>query len=184
MSIMATKTLITVDEFLRLPEPMDVVCELVEGEVVAMSPTMPLHNLVRDKILMLLREFVLAHRLGTVLSEQAFQLSNNTVRIPDVSFTGSKRRFEINKLPIGAPDLAVEVISPTDSPREMDRRVSDFFAAGATRVWIVYPEEREVYIHGMSGVVCCKGDENLEDPELLRGFSIKVSTLFEQMSNF
>jgi Uma2 family endonuclease len=178
---MATKTLFTVDEFLRLPEPMDVVRELVEGEIVLMSPTMPLHNLVRDKILMLLREFVLAHGLGTVLSEQAFQLSNHTVRIPDVSFTGIKRQFQMDKLPIGAPDLAVEVISPTNSPREMDRRVSDFFAAGATRVWIVYPEEREVYIHGMSGVVCRKGDETLEDPELLPGLSIKVSVLFERI---
>ena len=62
----------------------------------------------------------------------------------------------------------------------MDRRISDFFAAGSTRVWLVYPEHREVYVHGLAGVVRRSGDETLEDPELLPGFSVKVSSLFEQ----
>jgi len=178
---MATKTLLTVEEFLRLPEPMDAVQELVEGEVVTVSPTMPLHNLVRDRLSHLLQAFVMAHRLGTVFVEQAFQVSKNTVRIPDISFLRAGRQFDMNKLPVGGPDLAVEVISPTNTPREMDRRISDFFAAGSTRVWVVYPEEREVYIHGLAGMVCRRGDDLLEDPELLSEFSVKVSNLFETM---
>jgi Uma2 family endonuclease len=83
-------------------------------------------------------------------------------------------------LPGGAPDLVVEVISPSNTPHEINQRVSDYFAAGCMRVWLVYPEHREVYIHGLTGVSRRRGDEVLEDAELLPGFSVKVSSLFEQ----
>jgi len=178
---MATKTLMTVEEFTPLLERRDVWYELVEGEVVTVSPTMPLHNLVRDHLLVLLRAFVVAQKLGTVFAEQAFQLSRDTVRIPDISFLSAGREFEMDKLPLGGPDLAIEVISPTNSSREMEQRVSDYFAAGTKRVWLIYPEHTEVYVHGQVGVIRRHGDELLEDTELLPGFSVKVSTLFEQV---
>ena len=132
---MATKTLLTVEEFLRLPEPLDCSYELVEGELITVSPGMFLHNSVRDRLLLLLAAFVEAHRLGTVVSEQPFHLFGNTVRVPDVAFVRSGRTLPLDKLPEGGPDLAIEVISPSNTPREIDQRVSDFFAAGSTRVW-------------------------------------------------
>ena len=177
---MATKTLLTVDEFLRLPEPLDCSYELVEGELITVSPGMFLHNHVRDNLLVLLKTFVEERRLGTVVAEQSFHLFGNTVRVPDVAFVRSGRILPPDKLPEGGPDLAIEVISPTNTLREMDQKVSDFFAAGSTRVWLVYPEHREVYVHGLSGVIRRRGDETLEDPELLPGLSVKVSSLFEQ----
>ncbi len=176
---MATKTLSTVDDFVQSLGRFDTFQELVEGEIITMSPGMYPHNYVRDLLLRLLAAFVEEKRLGIVLSEQPFHLFGATVRYPDVAFVRDRTRLV--KIPEGAPDLATEVVSPTNSAREMSRRISDFFAAGSSRVWVVYPEEREVYIHGMSGVVCRKGDEKLEDPELLPGFSVKVSTLFEQI---
>lgn len=175
----ATKTLLTAEEFLRLPEPMDEKYELIEGERVLMSPTMPLHNLVRDRLLYLLLRFLEGHPSGRALSEQAFHLFGNTVRIPDISFVGEGRFQELEKIPQGAPDLAIEVISPTNTLREMERKVSDYFAAGSKRVWLVYPEEREVYIHGISGVTRRVQEDSLDDSELLPGFSVQVSKLFE-----
>src|SRR5579863_3947491 len=142
---MATKTLLTAGEFLRLPEPMDVRHELVEGELVSVSPTAPIHNLVRGKLERLLGTFLEGKGLGVVMAEQAFHLFGNTVRIPDISFIGSNRQFDLHRTPEGAPDLAVGVVSPTNTAREMDPRVSDYFAAGCRRAWVVYPEEREVY---------------------------------------
>jgi len=177
---MATKTLITVEEFARSFGKFDTFEELVEGEVVTMSPAMFLHNYVRDTLLRLLAAFVEAHQLGIVVSEQPFHLFGNTVRCPDVAFVRAGRTLPADKFPKGGPDLAIEVISPTNTLREMDRRVSDFFAGGASRVWLVYPEEREVYIHGLAGVVRRRGDEALEDPDLLPGFSVKVASLFRQ----
>ena len=176
---MATKTLMTVEDFLRRSETRDVRYELVEGVLITVSPTMPEHNDVRDTLLVALRNFLAGRSLGRVWSEQAFHLFGNTVRIPDIAFVLAGRSIEPRQLPEGAPDVAVEVVSPSNTPRELDRRISDYFAAGCKRVWLVYPEHREVYIHGLSGVVCRRGDDTLEDPELLPGFSVKVSSLFE-----
>jgi Uma2 family endonuclease len=177
---MATKTLLTVEDFLRRSETPDRRYELVEGELITLSPTMPEHNEVRDTLLVALRNFLAGRGLGRVWSEQAFHLFGDTVRIPDLSFVRAGRSIEPRQLPEGAPDLAVEVISPSNTPRELDRRISDYFAAGCKRVWLVYPEHREVYVHGLAGVVCRRGDDLLEDPELLPGFFVKVSSLFGQ----
>lgn len=177
---MATKAQLTIEDFLRLPESVDgqdVRYELVEGELVPMSPTVPVHNRVRGKLERLLATFVEQHGLGEVLAEQAFHLFGNTVRIPDVSFV-SGRQFESHHVPDGPPDLAVEVVSPSNTPREIDQRISDYFAAGCRRVWVVYPDDREVYIRGLAGETRRRGDDLLEDAELLPGFSVKVSELF------
>ena len=176
---MATKTLLTIEEFVPLLEARDVRYELAEGEVVTVSPTMARHNLVRDKLLRLLSAFVEARKLGIVISEQPFHLFRSTVRIPDGAFVRSGKNLALDELPQGAPDLAAEVISPSNTPREMDQRVSDFFAAGCQRVWLVYPEHQEVYIHGLSGVTRRTAEDLLEDEELLPGFSVKVGTIFE-----
>ncbi len=177
--IMATKTLMTVEEFMPLFESSDAWYELVEGEVVAVSPGMFLHNRIRDRLLHLLMTFLEGHKLGMAVAEQPFHLFGNTVRYPDVAFVVSGRDLPPSEFPKGAPDLAIEVISPSNTLREMDQKVSDFFAAGCKRVWLVYPEHREVYIHGLSGVTRRTAEETLEDPELLPGFSVKVSSLFE-----
>ncbi len=178
---MTTKTLLTVEEFLRLPEPMDERRELVEGELVALPLEVLLHNLVRDNVLMALLEYVDGKKRGTAIGMQACHLSGSTVRIPDIAFFRAGRTIPLDRLPEGAPDLAVEVVSPSNTPREIDQRVSDYFAAGCQRVWLVYPEHQEVYVHGLSGVSRRRGNEILEEPELLPGFSVKVSTLFEQV---
>jgi Uma2 family endonuclease len=179
---MAIETLLTVEEFLRLPESVgdhDAHYELVEGELVAVTPTLPEHNNVRDTLLVALRNFLAGRELGRAWSEQAFHLFGNTVRIPDISFVRAGRILDPHQLPDGAPDLAMEVVSPSNTPREIDQRVSDYFAAGSKRVWVVYPEHRGVYIHGLAGVTRRRGDDLLEDPELLPGFSVKVSSVLE-----
>jgi Uma2 family endonuclease len=176
---MATKTLMTVEEFMPLLESRDVWYELVEGEVVTVSPGMFQHNRIRDKLLHILMTFLESHELGTAVSEQPFHLFANTVRHPDVAFVRASREIPPRALPEGGPDLAVEVVSPSNTAREMDQKVSDYFRAGSKRVWLVYPEHSEVYIHGLAGVKRVRGDDPLEDAELLPGFSVKVSSLFE-----
>ncbi len=176
---MATKTLLTVEEFLRLPTSKDVWYELVEGELVVVSPGMLPHNRVRDTALIVLRGFVEGRKLGIVVAEQCFHLFGNTVRIPDVAIILSGLDLATERPIEGAPDLAVEVVSPTNTPREIHQRISDYFGAGCKRVWVLYREEREIYIHGPGGVIRRRGNELLEEPELLPGFSVKVSSLFE-----
>ena len=180
---MATKTLLTVEDFMRLPESVgtrDVRYELVEGVLVTLPLEMLVHNLVRDNVLAALLEYVDGKKRGTVIGMQACQLFGSTVRTPDVAFFRAGRTLPLDRLPEGAPDLAIEVISPSNTPCEIDQRVSDYFAAGCKRVWLVYPEHREVYIHGLAGVSRRRGDDLLEDAELLPGFSVRVADLFEQ----
>ena len=179
---MATKTLLTVEGFMRLPESVgtqDVRYELVEGELIKLPLEMLFHNLVRDNVLVALLEYVDDKKRGTVIGMQACKLFGSTVRTPDVAFFRVGRTIPLDRLPEGAPDLAVEVVSPTNTAREMHQIVSDYFAAGCRRVWVVYPEEHEVYIHGLAGVTRRRGDDLLEDAELLPGFSVKASSLFE-----
>jgi Uma2 family endonuclease len=178
---MATKAMLTIEDFVRLPESVgeqDVRYELVEGEISPMSPTVPAHNRVRGRVERLLAAFVEQHGLGEVLAEQAFHLFGNTVRIPDVSFVRASRPLDPHCVPEGPPNLAVEVVSPSNTPREIDQRISDYFAAGCQRVWVVHPEDHEVYIHGLTGVTRRRAEDLLEDSELLPGFSAKVSELF------
>jgi Uma2 family endonuclease len=179
---MGTKALLTVEDYIRLPESVgncDVRYELVEGELIIVSPAMFPHNRIRDRILVLLLTFVEPRRLGTVVSEQAFQLSERTVRVPDVAFVRAGRFIATDRPIEGAPDLAVEVVSPSNTPREIKQRITDYLAAGCRRVWVVYPDEPEVLIHGSTRVVSLRADVLLEDAELLPGFSVMVASLFE-----
>src|SRR6266568_2625988 len=102
---MATKTLLTVEEFARLFETPDTHYELVDGELVTVSPEMFSHNRVRDNVLCILMPFLNAHDLGTAVSLQPFHLFGNTVRVPDVAFVRSGRALPPDKFPEGAPDL-------------------------------------------------------------------------------
>jgi len=182
-SVMATKTLLTVEDFVRLPQK-DAWYELVEGELVPLSPGMLPHNRVRDTALVVLKAFVEGRKLGMVVAEQCFHLFRDTVRIPDLAVIFRGRDLSPEKPIAGGPDLVIEVVSPTNTPREIDQRISDYFAAGCKRTWVLYPAYREVYIHGLAGMVRKQGDELLEDPELLPGFSVKVSVLFEGLDNW
>jgi Uma2 family endonuclease len=178
---MATKAFLTVEDFVSLPESagsQDVQYEIVEGELISVAPAMLPHNLVRDNFVIALKPFVNARKLGTVVAEQPFHLFAGTIRVPDVAFVRAEREVASERPIEGAPDLAIEVVSPSNTPREIDRRISDYFAGGCRRVWVAYFDEREVHIHGLAGITRRGGNDLLEDAELLPGFSVKVSDLF------
>ena len=81
----------------------------------------------------------------------------------------------------GAPDLAVEIFSPSDNVRQLMRKVKQYFAAGCHTVWIVYPERREINVLEASGADrLLTVADTLEAPDLLPGFSVPVATLFEE----
>jgi Uma2 family endonuclease len=80
---------------------------------------------------------------------------------------------------VGAPDLAIEVASPGDTPPDLLRRVSQYLKAGSRVVWVVYPTAREVHVFEASGAVrVLRSGESLEAPELLPGFSLPLDELF------
>jgi Uma2 family endonuclease len=180
---MSTRTLLTADELEQMPDDDSVRLELDEGELITMPPVGLEHADYESNICTLLKSYVREHRLGKVYTgDGGFRLRDDTVRAPDVAFVRQERVQSVQRggFGKGAPDLAVEIFSPSDSVRQLMRKVKQYFAAGCHTVWIVYAERREVNVLEATGADrLLKGDDLLEAPELLPGFSVRVAELFE-----
>jgi Uma2 family endonuclease len=178
---LATKTLLTIEQFDQLPMREGILYELNEGEVVTMTEPMPRHNRIRDLIARLMGNFVEEQKLGTVFLETGFQLTPETVRIPDVSFVPADRMREIDldKRFQGAPALAIEVVPPSDLAEVLKQKVKQYLDAGANSVWVFYPKSREVEIFRARGEALVRREhETIEDADLLPGFSLDLKSVF------
>ena len=182
----AAVRLLTADELLRLPTGMGQRYELAEGALLTMSPAGSRHGRIALRIGSLLEQFVRQERLGASFgAETGFLLSRgpDTVRAPDAAFVSSAR-LPAGDLPDGyfpgAPDLAVEVVSPTDSAAEVQRKVAEYFAAGAHQVWVVYPDTRSVAVFRSARESLVLGPADvLEGGAVIPGFACLVAALFE-----
>jgi Uma2 family endonuclease len=179
---MSTKTLITAAELERMPDDDSVRIELDEGELITTPPAGMDHGDCAFEIARLLGNFVERHDLGKIYAaETGFTLNTDTVRAPDVAFVRKQRLASVHRKGFGkgAPDLAVEVFSPSDSVRQLMRKVKQYFAAGGHTVWIVYPDRCEVQILEAVGTDRLLGaSDTLEAPELLPGFAAPVEAIF------
>lgn len=179
------ETLLTTEQFIREYGRSPGRHELVQGEVLEMAPPGGRHGKVALNVGSILRTFVRERGLGEVVVESGFALRRgpDTVRGPDVAFVRQERLgpggpprgfFE------GAPDLAVEVVSPDDSAADMEVRVQDYLAAGAAQVWLIYPDSRTVHMYMHGGVSRWYGEgETLPGGDILPGFSAPVRELFD-----
>ena len=111
--------------------------------------------------------------------------SGYVVRGPDVAFILAGTGDEWEKPLSGgfslprAPDIAVEVVSPSNTATDMTRKVSEYLAAGSQRVWAVYPTTRTVSVHRADGTTVAYTDEDvITDEELLPGFSLPLTEIF------
>ena len=178
---MATETLLTIQQFDELPIKEGVLYEMNKGELVTMTEPMPRHNRVRDRIARRLGNFVEERKLGEVFLETGYQLTPETVRIPDVSFVSVDRvrEIDLDRRIQGAPALAIEVVSPTDLAEDLTQKVKQYLAAGAKAVWVVYPKPREVQVFRADGAIFVRREsETLEEPEVLPGFALDLINLF------
>jgi Uma2 family endonuclease len=178
---MATKTLLTIELFDQLPISEGILYELNQGELVSITESMPRHNKVRDGIARLMGNFVEERRLGTVFVETGFQLSPETVRIPDVSFVPADRvrEIDLDRRIQGAPALAIEVVSPSDLAEGLTKKVKQYLAAGGETVWVFYPKTRDVQVFRADGGSFVRREhETLEDHDLLPGYSLDLRAVF------
>jgi Uma2 family endonuclease len=180
-----TTRLMTADELLTLPSGR-FRYELIKGELITMSPAGQEHGAITINLTVLLAQHVKANKLGIVFAaETGFKLESDpdTVRAPDVSFIRRARveREGISKgYGAGAPDLAVEVLSPDDSPRKVEKKTGDWFAGGALEVWNVNPRKRTVTVHhSTADATTLTEDEELDGGALLPGFRCRVSEVFD-----
>jgi Uma2 family endonuclease len=179
----STKTLISVAEFDRLVEPDDLRYELDEGELIEMTRPRVGHNRVVMRTTQVLLQYLQKNPVGELFtSDNLFVLGPTTKRAPDLSFilTGRASTIDPAKDIQGAPDLAIEVLSPSDRAAAMRHKVKQYFGAGARAVWLVYPASPEVEVwESASGPARVLGEnETLEARDLLPGFSCRISAFF------
>jgi Uma2 family endonuclease len=180
---MGAKTLLSVEQFDRLLEPDELRYELDEGELIEMTRPRVAHNRIVLNLTRVLLGYLETHAVGELFtSDNLFVLGPTTKRAPDLSFIRSARASAIDpaKDISGAPDLAIEVLSPSDKAAAMRRKIKQYFAAGAQAVWLVYPNTREVEVwESASGVTRVLGEADLlEAVDLLPGFSCPVESVF------
>ncbi|MBI4521585.1 MAG: Uma2 family endonuclease [Gemmatimonadetes bacterium] len=182
--------LLTAEEFQRLPDdPQGGRMELVRGRVVREPPPKPVHGGLDASFAARLYQFVKQRRLGVVFTNVGFILGvdPDTVRGPDLSFV-SKERIPPGGYTSGeywrmAPDLAVEILSPSNTAAEIEEKVAEYLAAGGRLVWVVNPKRRTVRVYGSGGAVrtLTVGDV-LEGEDVLPGFRLSVAKLFEALT--
>lgn len=159
--------------------------ELVAGEVVELAPGSVEHGGVAGEALFVLKAFLRQNpQIGQVLAnDTGFLLSRDpdTVRGPDIAFVRRERLANIPRRGFfpGAPDLAVEVVSPNDLAQEVERKVQEYLAAGTAMVWVLYPGTKHLVVYRPSGEARVLSEKDaLEGADLLPGFTCKVEEFF------
>lgn len=171
-------------DLIRLLDRENRICELVEGTLV--EKTMgALESAIAAEIIIVVGSFLKRHNLGTVLGpDGTLRLFPRLVRVPDVSFI-SKARLPGGKLspepiPSLVPDLAVEVLSKSNTKSEMKRKLGEYFEAGVTVVWVVDPKTKTVRVHtAPNQSTLLTEHDTLEGGAALPGFRVRVSEFFE-----
>jgi Uma2 family endonuclease len=168
---MPANRVITDQELLRLPKDGQKY-EVVDGEL-CVSPAGWRHERVVARLLTRLGTFVEQHRLGTVVGSNAlFVLPSGNRRGPDVSFVRTGRLPPDDAVfPALVPDLAVEVVSPDDSAREVLDKVGEYLQAGVRLIWVIDPIARQAAAHrSLTDVDVLREDGVLDGADVLPGF--------------
>ena len=183
---MATKTLLTIEQYAALDEPVGVRYELSEGELIVTPSANYFHNNTRDRLNSRLQAFLDSHPLGEVISEMDMTLGGDVVRRPDVAFIrkGRLEGIDLERVPLPiAPDLAIEIVSKNDRADDLNLKVSQYLQAGVQAVWLFYPRTQLAYryVPGKLDpeVRSAKAGDRFEEPELLSGFSLPLSEIFK-----
>ena len=134
-----------------------------------------------------LANFVSAKSLGRAVHELLFELSPvSRNRRPDVAFVSYERWGKHQHVPRTPawnviPDLAVEVVSPTNTMNEIVGKVNEYFTAGVRVVWLVLPEHRQIYVYeSAQRVNVLNHDAELTDESILQGFRMPLADFFEE----
>jgi len=176
---MSTKTVMSVEDFAQMTTAETEDYELLEGELIPLPSATPAHAELRGALESLLREYFRRNRIAKVYAEVDCRLTEESVRRPDLSIllSANLRALDPNKVPVPfAPDIAVEILSPSETATNVHRKALEYLAAGSHEVWQLDQENGELFVQTNSGITLLRGDAILESP-LLPGFSVPIATL-------
>ena len=155
--------------------------EYVKGELVPMPPTSVEHGYISANLSSLLHLYVRENQLGRVLiSDTGFRVGER-VLIPDIAFVSTDRLpADQSKASPVPPDLAVEVVSPSDTLRRVEEKVFAYLEAQTQLVWVLSPTFKTVTVYrSETDITLLTRDDTLTGEEVVKGFSCQVAELFE-----
>ncbi len=182
----AVAKLITIAEFMRMPDPPDgSKQELVGGEIVTMPPPHFNHGEAQLRLGALILAFARKHKLGRVTTESGLVTEHDpdSVRGPDIAFWSSDKVALTEKIegyPEVSADLCVEIISESVRRRLLKAKLKEYFACGVRMVWVVDTETHTVTVYRspLQGKLLSEEAE-LDGEDILPGFRCNVSEIFE-----
>jgi Uma2 family endonuclease len=186
--VMATATLLTLEQFSALPEYDERTgssYELDHGELIVVSPQGWKHENLKGTLHFLLSKYFEERgEPRRAMVETGFILDEESWRKPDVAVMSEQAlrsaRGDPAKPLEGAPELAIEIASPSDTSAMIGRKVDHFLAAGSKTVWVFYPETQQVHVHKVGRKTKKLGpDDFLDEPEILPSFRIQIRKLFD-----
>ena len=162
--------------------------ELLKGELSEKPGAGGVHGLLVKIFLRLLDPFVLAFGLGEVFADgvgYVLDRAPDVVRIPDVSFI-ALARLPQGRVPEGyidgAPDLAVEIVSPSDRAEDVYGKVREYLEAGTLLIWVVWPRDRAITVYAVDGEIReLRASDELSGDNVLPGFRVSVADVFAQV---
>jgi len=179
----------TLEDAISVDRHEDLACELIDGILV--EKTMGWYeSLLAAYIVQKLGNFLDTHKLGKALTTDAtLQILYNQMRMPDACFISWKRfpggTLPREPMPRLVPDLAIEVLSPSNTPGEMQRKRRDYFAAGVELVWQIDPETQTAQVFtSETNVTDIAADGVLDGAHVLPGFQLSLGELFEKAEQF
>ena len=166
--------------------PGDMLYEVVDGRIVEKKMSAR-ETEIASILIELIGHFLRTNRLGKVVGEMLFRinLEKDLRRRPDVAFVSHARWPYNRRIPKVTPwdmvpDLAIEVISESNSAYEVQEKIHEYFVAGVLRVWVIYPDQAEVYVYSSpTQIEVMNTGQELDGGELIPGFRLPLAVLFE-----
>ncbi len=175
----------TLEEYARLPEDDLYIDEVSRGRLVREPRPAYEHGRIQSRLAILLGLYVYEHELGHVVTGSGFILARDplTLRGSDIAFV-SRFRYREGPPPKVwaefAPDLAVEVLSPSDGRGRMAEKIAQYFAAGTRLVWLIDPKKRIAKVHtSPTEVRVLREGEALDGGDVVPGFRCPLADLFD-----
>jgi Uma2 family endonuclease len=184
MSMASMEKSVTADEFFEFARGRR--AELIRGEVIPLPFLGAEHGYYAAEIGSAIANFVRQKKRGIVCTATGFCIESDpdSVRAADIAYISNEKLQSIGggmpqKFSPGAPDLAVEVVSPGDTAEEIESKVGDWFDGGTGQVWVVYPRTKTIHVHRTaSEVIVLHRTDILTGGEILPGFEYPLCEIF------
>ncbi len=175
--------ILSLDQFFDLPDKRGCSYELINGRLVELPTPTFLHGAIQGAVSLALGTLAQERFPHLIMSVRAgFVLNDETVQAPDVLLIERERRQRMTTRRgslCGAPDLAIEIVSPSESAWGVDEKIDAYLAAGTKTIWAVWPKTRRVWVHHTDRSSDKAAiTQTIDSPEVFSGVQIPVEPLF------